>query len=199
MTTTTIVFDKDNINDVNLNGLNEYIDWSTNTKKYFNLKAGEEHYRLLAWLSTQVHSKTLVDIGTFNGFSALALSQDDRKKVVSYDIFDYIPDEIYTAKYKPNIELRLTDCTDELEVLLDTDLIFIDIDNQGGQESIILNLLEKYKYKGLVVLDDINLTKYMTDLWNGIKQEKYDLTQYGHWSGTGLVNFDPSRFKIVLE
>jgi hypothetical protein len=29
----------------------------------------------------------------------------------------------------------------------------------------------------------------MKEFWNSIKQEKYDVTDKGHWSGTGIVFF----------
>ena len=58
--------------------------------------------------------------------------------------------------------------------------------------------LEKIGYKGLVLLDDTKLNEGMVTFWNSITQEKLDISDYGHWSGTGIVNFDPSRFEIVV-
>ena len=43
-------------------------------KKYFFLNSGVEHYRLLAHISTYYENETILDIGTFKGGSALALS-----------------------------------------------------------------------------------------------------------------------------
>ena len=39
------------------------------------------------------------------------------------------------------------------------------------------------------MLDDIKLNDEMRDFWSNIKEEKWDITSKGHWSGTGLVNF----------
>ena len=58
--------------------------------------------------------------------------------------------------------------------------------------------LKKIGYKGLVLLDDIKLNEQMKYFWNDISEEKLDISDYGHWSGTGIFNFDPSRFEIVV-
>jgi len=52
-------------------------------KQYFYLKSGIEHYRLLANISTYFNNKTLLDIGTFKGGSALALSYNKSNNVIS--------------------------------------------------------------------------------------------------------------------
>lgn len=49
----------------------------------------EEHYQLLAYLSTRFDNKTLFDIGTLKGYSALALSYNPSNRVISYDIADF--------------------------------------------------------------------------------------------------------------
>ena len=35
--------------------------------------------------------------------------------------------------------------------------------------------------------------------YSSITLPKYDISQYGHWSGTGLVVFDEKKFNIILE
>jgi predicted O-methyltransferase YrrM len=194
---TKIKLNKDAIGATDVSSLLKYIDWCE-SRKYFELDPGNELYKLLACVSKQVDSETIIDIGTYYGMSALSLSISD-KKVISYDIFDSIPDDRLTIKNKINIEIKYMDCTDEIDIISESDLIFIDIDNSGSQEHLILGMLEKYKYKGLVILDDIHLTEQMKKLWSSIPHEKHDITQYGHWSGTGIINFDPSRFEIILE
>jgi hypothetical protein len=39
------------------------------------------------------------------------------------------------------------------------------------------------------MFDDIYLNAEMTNFWNGLQNEKYDLTKVGHWSGTGIAIF----------
>ena len=50
---------------------------------YFNMLSGEEHYRLLRFVSS--YYSLIFDIGTYRGYSALALSFGS-DKVVSYDV-----------------------------------------------------------------------------------------------------------------
>ena len=52
---------------------------------------------------------------------------------------------------------------------------------------LILDFLIDNNWHGKLLLDDINLNQEMKNFWNGISHEKYDLTDIGHWSGTGLV------------
>jgi hypothetical protein len=40
-----------------------------------------------------------------------------------------------------------------------------------------------------MLCDDIHLSDEMERFWREIKHEKYDITQYGHHSGTGIVLF----------
>ena len=66
----------------------------------------------------------------------------------------------------------------------------LDVDPHDGiQERDFFKFFEEIGYVGLVVLDDIYINNNMKKFWNDIKQPKLDMTQYGHWSGTGLVQF----------
>ena len=48
-------------------------------------KSGKEHYRMLAYLSTLFDNEVILDIGTFQGGSALALSYNKNNKVTSVE------------------------------------------------------------------------------------------------------------------
>ena len=37
--------------------------------------------------------------------------------------------------------------------------------------------------------DDIHLSRQMDNFWDGLKNDKYDLTEIGHHSGTGIAIF----------
>ena len=54
-------------------------------KNYFLEAPGKEHYRLLSYISTLYNGVTILDIGTYKGCSALALSFNPSNKVVSFD------------------------------------------------------------------------------------------------------------------
>jgi hypothetical protein len=78
----------------------------------------------------------------------------------------------------------------------------IDIDHYGNIETEIINKLKQHNFSGLIILDDITkhpdpiVNECMNQLWNSIRDTKYDFTKYAHWSGTGIIilnddiNFD---------
>jgi hypothetical protein len=65
----------------------------------------------------------------------------------------------------------------------------LDTYHNGDFEQEFVDHLIKIKYKGLVMFDDIYLNYEMRKFWEGLKNEKFDLTEIGHFSGTGLVIF----------
>jgi hypothetical protein len=196
-----ITLNKDVINAIDLSPLQKYSDWKTDFAQYFNKDAGTEHYKLLAYLSLEIQSPKIIEIGTFVGNGTNALSYNEAKSVESYDIFSSFPTDaaILTVEAKSNVKCFVKDCVGELHnIVKDTDLLFIDIDHTGYTERIMMDELKKIGYKGLVLLDDTKLNEGMINFWNSITEEKLDISDYGHWSGTGIVNFDPSRFEIVV-
>ncbi len=155
---------------------------------------GRQHYRLLAQLSLQFHGKTLIDIGTHRGMSALALSYNAANRVVSFDITDKTG-----RPYRPNVEYHTEDIltgegqTKWKDIILSSPLICLDIDpHEGTREYEFYKWLRDNNYKGTVVCDDIWYFKEMRDnFWYKIPSEhKLDVTDRGHCSGTGILRFD---------
>jgi hypothetical protein len=156
-----------------------------------------EHYRLLAYLSTQ-GAGPVVDVGTHLGDSALALTYGC-DHVSTFDVVD---------KGASRVPVTVADLFDG-EVrsryhsqLLGAGLILIDVDpHEGTRELSLVRWLLENSYDGLIVLDDIWYFKPMRDnCWSQIPDRlKVDVTSLGHWSGTGIVARDPSRLPIVEE
>lgn len=197
-----IQLSKDIVNKIDLQPLEKYINWCEQNKHFFNLEAGKEHYKLLAHLSNSLNDATIIDIGTYFGFSALAMSMNEKNRVLSYDIFDWIPDHDHesTVKHKENIDIRLTDCCDDIMDLISADLICLDISPHDGiQEEQIYSLLKKYKYKGLLYFNNVNLSNEMKEFKNSITHKVYDVTAYGHYTGSCLVVFDESKYNITID
>jgi hypothetical protein len=189
----------DVINAIDLSSVYKYVESCQANEQFFLLPAGKEHYKLLAYFA-KIMEGPLIDIGTYYGFSAAVLSIDPEKKVITYDIYDWINDTEYTIKNRENIELRCMDCLYDIPTLLDANFICLDVSPHNAlQEDEIFKALQKYKYKGLLFLDDIHLNNDMHDWWNSITLPKYDLTKYGHFTGSGIVVFDPSKYNIFLE
>ena len=75
-------------------------------------------------------------------------------------------------------------------------IVHIDIGHTGKDEKDILDKLYSKRFSGIILLDDIHLqqgqqtrgaTLGMEELWNSLEYDKYDVSKYAHWSGTGLV------------
>lgn len=152
---------------------------------YFHLKSGKEHYRLLAYVSTLYNNQVIFDVGTNKCMSALALSYNKSNKIKTYDIIKLLPENPSVD----NIEYILGDSTKDSD-LMNCPLIFLDVDHDGTYENIFYEHLKNINWKGILILDDIHLNDEMKNFWNRIEEKKYDITNIGHWSGTGLVVFE---------
>lgn len=156
-----------------------------------------EHYKLLAYLSSLFDKELILDLGTRDGLSALVLSRNLKNNIISYDI---LPKNEAISKFEksiPNCIFKQKNIFDEdLNIIKKAKLIFLDLDPHDGiQEKKFFEILEKINYKGIIIIDDISTTKFFIDFpemrnfWNNIKQKKYDISEFGHGSGTGLVDF----------
>jgi hypothetical protein len=146
----------------------------------------KEHYRLIAHLSTRFNRSTIFDIGTNKGYSALALSYNPSNLVVSYDIVEC--KELRFPEQLDRIEYRIGDVLRDPR-LLASPLIMLDTDHDGGFENEFYAFLKDHNYRGWLFLDDIHHNTAMIRFWHGITEPKVDLTDLGHFSGSGLVAF----------
>ena len=158
-------------------------------KENFERDPGQEAYRLYAYLGEQFNNKIILDIGTRFGNSALALTKNNRNKVISYNIVEEGASKIE----KKNITWVLKDFRNDDTIEWDkVDLILIDVDpHDGSKEREMLDYLSKIGWSGKIVFDDINLNGGMKNLWQSLPEEKkQDLTEVGHISGTGIMEFN---------
>jgi hypothetical protein len=156
-------------------------------KEWFYGLSGQEHYRLLIYIGQLYSNETLLDVGTYQGSSAIALGLSGQNKVISYDLLAQ-PEIAYIQQ--ENIEFRLEDLTKcDKDIVLSSPFIALDTDHDGTFEHIFYDYLKSIEYKGLLLLDDIKLNDPMKNFWNQITEEKHDISHIGHWSGTGIVKF----------
>jgi predicted O-methyltransferase YrrM len=167
-----------------------------------------EHYALLCYLSTKFNDSTILDLGTWAGWSAVSLAQNPTNTVITYDIVDELPrsqngiciqDKFYTYS---NIQRKMIDARKELpEIIKSAALIILDIDpHDGVQETDFTNYLDKIGYEGFVVCDDIHLNDGMVNWWNSIKLPKHDLTDVAHnnaGAGTGLICYGKAQATVI--
>ena len=188
---------------VDLTPMRPYTVWHANAP-YFMQPPGQEHYRLLAHIANQFESgATFADLGTLLGFSALALALNPANRVLTYDIVDRIPEGgIPTAKQVANIERRLQNCLSAraLPEIADCPFIVMDVDpHDGMQEFAFIQVLMSSGYKGLVLADDIRLNDKMRAFWQWVPLRKFDVSHYGHHSGTGVIVFDATVCDVTVR
>jgi len=182
---------KNHIKDVKLDYFDSII------KDFLYLKNDGEHYRILTYISNLYNNEIIIDAGTCQGHSCLALAQNLNNLIYTYDIvpknLDYI-----TLKYK-NVSKFIKDINLESDHILEkAKIILLDIDPHDGKiEKIFYDKICNTKFSGFLICDDINLNQGMIDFWNSINKEKYDVTDIGHWSGTGIINFSNEKIQII--
>jgi predicted O-methyltransferase YrrM len=168
---------------------------------YISLFPGE-HYHLLASIVDILKPKTVIELGTHLGYSSLCM-----KKYLPEDgsiyTFDVIPWNGFenTILRPDDFDHRLIQHLDDTtavhhfnkhkEIFENADLVFMDALKDGIQEYKFLENFKtiRFKNKCLFVFDDIRLWN-MLAIWFDMDKPKFDLTSYGHWSGTGLVEWN---------
>jgi hypothetical protein len=159
--------------------------------------AGRSEFRLYSYLSTFFNDITILDIGTRYGGSALALSYNPNNKVISYDLIEQGASQIK----KDNITWKIKNFMEDDEIDWDkVKIVMIDVDpHDGVQERIMMDWLRKKQWKGILLHDDIGPDWPLTEaMWNEIQEEKFNVTDMAHYTGTGLVNFgDAYEISIV--
>jgi hypothetical protein len=157
------------------------------------------HYRLLAGFVRVLQPALIVEIGTAEGMSALALRKclPAAGKIVTFDLVPWAeyPRSCLTPEDFAGGELRqiIADVGQRetlerhRETFSNADLIFIDAAKDGELEPKLFSWFDTLEFKTnpIFVLDDIRLWN-MLAVWRSLKWPKLDLTSFGHWCGTGL-------------
>ena len=161
-----------------------------------------EHYKLLHAVVQETKPRLLLEIGTFTGLSALAMlaALPPGAELVTVDVVPWndIPGSYLRPSDFADGMLRQIICDlaqpeaakKHAALLQNADLVFVDAAKDGVFE---YRLMQQIKLVGLkpgalVIWDDIRFWN-MLRLWREISQPKLDLTSFGHWSGTGLVDW----------
>ena len=180
--------DKDTLRQINLVNY-AYLISNEEYSRYFCDIDFREHYRLLYHLANLFHDSVLFDVGTNIGLSALALALPNKSNlIVTFDIVDRREHIQKILNSHKNIEFIQGNATDDKR-LSSSPLVLLDTNHDGIFENYFYNHLKRIGFKGLLLLDDIHLNLIMEKFWYGISEDKEDLTDLGHWSGSGLVDF----------
>lgn len=161
-----------------------------------------EHYRLLSAIVQELKPMNVLDVGTYTGLSALSMLPVLPRggAVTTFDIHPWkavggthLRDADFADGRLSQIVCDLADpetAAKHRELLKTADLIFIDAPKDGSFEPRFLRNLDAVGLKqgAMLVFDDIRLWN-MLQVWREIRHPKLDFTSFGHFCGTGLVDW----------
>lgn len=161
-----------------------------------------EHYRLLAGLVKSLQPRSVIEIGTASGLSALALMKflPAGASLVTFDIAPWDQSGETHLRSNDFADGRLIQHVEDITVMEGlekrrdlfekADLIFIDAAKDGHMEQRIIDNFSTLKFVNypIMVFDDTKVWN-MLDVWRRIARPKLDLSSFGHWSGTGIVDW----------
>lgn len=186
--------------DINLDSVSRLFS-KYEMSRYINTWPGE-HYRLLSAFIKILQPKVVIEIGTATGASCLCMKKYLPKsaKIFTFDIIpwrEYPETGLKESDFDSQLEQKVQDLTIGQNTLLHYDLfknadfIFIDAAKDGRTEQFFCNFFDSIKFNGnpIVVFDDIKFIN-MLKIWHSIRHPKLDITSFGHWSGTGIVDWN---------
>jgi len=165
---------------------------------FYNIFPGE-HYRLLRAIAKILNPSVALEVGTYTGMGSVALMQGQQEgQLYTFDIFPWNSFQTHLTKEdfdKKKVVQIISDLSNANEfekyinLLNEAEIIFMDAPKDGLFEYKFISLITQLnpKKKKLLVLDDIRFVN-MIDLWVSIESPKIDISSFGHWSGTGLID-----------
>lgn len=166
---------------------------------YLNVFPGE-HYRLINAIAKVSEAKKVVEIGTYTGMGTLALKAGlPDISVVTYDVVEWdnlgVPSHFSSSDFNEKLRQIIGDLSQDdvfkenFDILNNADIIFMDAPKDDKFEYKMAEKLGKLTHKKfrILIVDDIQFVN-MIDFWRKIKSPKLDITSFGHFSGTGIVD-----------
>ena len=162
----------DTLKEENLEGLD--YSYLSEVPSDFTVRPGREHFRLLSYLTTKYDNATITYIGPCI-YAIKALSYN---KTATLQLFTGVNGEVDREEWNAK--------------LLKSSFIFLQADSDNGTMYMeFYEYMKKLDYKGYIICNNIWACKAMRDdFWYRIPyEERYDLSDLGHWSGTGVISF----------
>jgi len=161
-----------------------------------------EHYRLLSAIMQELEPKRVVEIGTFSGLSTLAMLPELKSdaRLTTFDMISWYTIPTTYLRENDFSDGRLSQVIGDLalpsvfgryaSVLREADVLFIDGPKNYVFEKRLIGNFNRLGLKphALLVFDDTRFWN-MIEIWRAIHQPKLDFSSFGHWSGTGLVEW----------
>jgi len=161
-----------------------------------------EHYKLLAGLIDTLKPETVIEIGTTDGASTLSMKSQlsVTGKITTYDPApwnEYPGTGLSNADFDRQLQQKITDLTDpaqanaERALIEQADIIYVDSQNDVQMANELCQLFDSLSFDKtpIIIFNEIR-TLPMLKTWRNIQHAKLDMTSFGHWTGTGLVEWN---------
>ena len=171
-----------------------------------------EGYKLLAGLIAVLAPKLIVEIGTGGGTGTLTMLRmlAPAARLVTFDPVRWDDYPEHLLRGEDFQDGRLTQHADDLAnpecfarhrgLLERTEVFFLDGPKDGLMEQRFLDHLRTVAFAAppVLIFDDIRV-RNMLRIWRRIASSKLDLTSFGHWTGTGLVEWQPAGTTVLRD
>ena len=158
-----------------------------------------EHYKLLISIINTENFEQVTEVGTGSGIASKLILSETSAKINTFDIVPWLENNSHLTIAEatdPRLKMHIENLGEKkvfeknIELFHNSNLIFLDASKDAVFEDNFLVKLSNLKFDNklrLLFIDDIRHSK-MYKIWSSIKNPKIDLTSFGHWSGTGLVD-----------
>jgi predicted O-methyltransferase YrrM len=160
--------------------------------------SGHMQGRMLSMLSHMIQPTTILEIGTYTGYSALCMAEGltENGKIITIDVNDEIAARVQAhfdqSAFKSKIDYRIGNALEIIPTIDETfDLVFIDADKENYSNYFDL-VIGKVRKGGIIIADNV--------LWSGkviTNQNKMDKDTKALYQYCKKVHHD-SRVQNVL-
>jgi predicted O-methyltransferase YrrM len=151
------------------------------------------YYRFFYRLAQAMNPKVILELGTHTGISAACLAEGAPKaRVITVNNHNEIKEE----NHRGNVEYRIHDSLEKIDIPEGIDILFLDTWHDGIRCANEYRLYEaNVNPGGLILFDDVYLFDCMKNFWGNfspIRGEKFEIPVHG-WVGFGVVLLGQER------
>jgi predicted O-methyltransferase YrrM len=182
------------------NSLLKKVNRETWQKVYMpRMISGHIQGRILSMFSKMIQPDTILEIGTYTGYSALCLAEglSQNGRLITIDKNEELEDLVMkyfrSSDFHDKIDFRIGEAFDVIKDLMETfDLVFIDADKTSYMDYYEL-LLPKVRQGGIIIADNV--------LWSGKvpkKLKKVDRETESLRAFNKMVQEDPNVENVLI-